>query len=124
MNQNPSIDRDLLEQAMRISGESSESAVLTKALEEFMEPIELTPYRLAKALDVPLPRVNDIVLEKRSISAEMGLLLSAYFGTSDQYWINLQADYDRRLARARLQKKLKAIKPHPTDKAGSLVKAA
>lgn len=92
--------------------------------EEFMEPIELTPYRLAKALGVPLPRVNDIVLEKRSISAEMGLLLSAYFGTSDQYWINLQADYDSRLARARLQKKLKAIKPHPTDKAGSLVKAA
>jgi antitoxin HigA-1 len=92
--------------------------------QEFMEPVELTPYKLAKALDVPLPRVNDIVLEKRSISAEMGLLLSAYFGTSDQYWINLQADYDRRLARARIQRKLKAIKPHPTDKAGSLVRAA
>lgn len=92
--------------------------------EEFMEPIELTPYKLAKALAVPLPRVNDIVLEKRAISAETGLLLSAYFGTSDEYWINLQADYDRRLARARIQKKLKAIKPHPTDKAGSLVKAA
>ena len=92
--------------------------------EEFMEPIELTPYRLAKSLGIPLPRVNDIVLEKRSISAEMGLLLSAYFGTSDQYWINLQADYDRRRARARIQKKLKTIKPHPTDKAGSLVKAA
>ena len=96
-------------------------AILRK---EFMEPVELTPYRLAKALGVPLPRVNDIVLEKRAISAEMGLLLSAYFGTSDQYWINLQADYDSRLARVRIQRKLKTIKPHPTDKSGSLVKAA
>jgi addiction module HigA family antidote len=92
--------------------------------EEFMEPVALTPYKLAKALGVPLPRVNDIVLEKRSISAEMGLLLSAYFGTTDQYWINLQADYDRRLARARIEKKLKSIKPHPTNEDGSLRGAA
>lgn len=92
--------------------------------EEFMEPVTLTPYKLAKALGVPLPRVNDIVLEKRSISAEMGLLLSAYFGTTDQYWINLQADYDRRLARARIEKKLKSIRPHPTNEDGSLRGAA
>ena len=91
--------------------------------EEFMEPIGLTPYKLAKALGVPLPRVNDIVLEKRSISAEMGLLLSAYFGTTDPYWISLQADYDRRLARARIEKKLRSIKPHPTGKDGSLIAA-
>ena len=92
--------------------------------EEFMKPIGLTPYKLAKALEVPLPRVNDVVLEKRSLSAEMGLLLSAYFGTTDQYWINLQADYDRRLARSRIEKKLKSIKPHPTGKDGRLVSAA
>jgi addiction module HigA family antidote len=92
--------------------------------EEFMQPVSLTPYKLAKALEVPLPRVNDIVLEKRAVSAEMGLLLSAYFGTTDQFWINLQADYDRRLARSRIEKKLKSIKPHPTDKDGSLVSAA
>jgi antitoxin HigA-1 len=91
--------------------------------EEFMEPVDLTPYKLAKALGVPLPRVNDIVLEKRSISAEMGLLLSAYFGTTDQYWINLQADYDCRLAKGRIVKKLKSIKPHPADKDGSLLRA-
>ena len=53
--------------------------------------------------------LNDIVLEKRSILAEMGLLFRAYFGTTDQYWINLQADYDRRLARSRIEKKLKSI---------------
>ena len=69
-------------------------------------------------------RVNDIVLEKRSISAEMGLLLSAYFGMSDQFWMNLQAEHDRRLARSRIGKKLESIKPHPKDKDGSLVSAA
>ena len=73
---------------------------------------------------MPLPRVNDIVLEKRSISAEMGLLLAAYFSTTEQFWINLQADYDRRLARARIAKKLKTIKPHPTNEEGQLVSAA
>jgi len=92
--------------------------------QEFMEPAGLTAYKLAKALQVPLPRVNDIVLEKRAISAEMGLLLSAYFSTTDQFWINLQADYDRRLARVRIAKKLKAIKPHPTNEDGQLVSAA
>jgi addiction module HigA family antidote len=62
--------------------------------EEFMEPVGLSAYALAKALDVPLPRVNDIVREKRSISPEMAVLLSAYFGTSDGYWINLQGHFD------------------------------
>ena len=47
--------------------------------------------------DVPLPRVNDIVREKRSISPEMAVLLSAYFGTSDGYWINLQAHFDQKI---------------------------
>src|SRR5579871_5801621 len=53
--------------------------------EEFMEPVGLSAYALAKALGVPLPRVNDIVRQKRSISPEMAVLLSAYFGTSDGY---------------------------------------
>ena len=89
--------------------------------EEFMQPVGLTSYRLAKSLGVPLPRVNDIVLEKRAISAEMALLLSAYFGTTEQFWTNLQADYDARLARKRIAKQLKTIKPHPKDKSGTLV---
>ena len=62
--------------------------------EEFMEPVGISAYALAKALDVPLPRVNDIVREKRAISQEMAVLLSGCFGTSDSYWINLQAHYD------------------------------
>ena len=79
--------------------------------EEFMAPTNLTAYRLAKELHVPAPRVNDIVREKRAISPEMALRLSAFFGTSDQYWSNLQSDYDRRQMRAKLGKQLRLIKP-------------
>jgi len=76
---------------------------------EFMEPLGLTAYRLAKELHVPLPRVNDIVRGKRSISADSALRLGAYFGLPAQFWLNLQNDYDLRLAgnHAALQK----IKP-------------
>jgi antitoxin HigA-1 len=79
--------------------------------DEFIEALGLTPYRVAKALHVPAPRLNDIVLEKRGISAEMALRLSTYFGTSEQFWSNLQADYERRIARAKLGKELKEIEP-------------
>ena len=70
--------------------------------EEFIEGLGVTPYKVAKAIHVPLPRLNDIVLEKRGISPEMALRLWAYFGTTEQYWINLQADYERRIAKAKL----------------------
>ena len=79
--------------------------------EEFMEGLGVTPYKVAKAIHVPLPRLNDIVLEKRGISPEMALRLSVYFGTSEQYWINLQADYERRIAKAKLAKDLLQIEP-------------
>lgn len=79
--------------------------------EEFIEGLGLTTYRVAKAIHVPLPRLNDIVREKRGISPEMALRLAAYFGTTEQFWINLQADYERRIAKAKLQKDLKEIQP-------------
>jgi len=88
--------------------------------EEFMEPVGLSAYALAKALDVPLPRVNDIVREKRGVSPEMAVLLSAYFGTSDEYWINLQAHYDLVQAKDRVGKQAARIQPHPVDKHGVL----
>jgi addiction module HigA family antidote len=72
--------------------------------EEFMTPVGLTAYAIAKALSVPLPRVNDIAREKRGISAEMAVLLSAYFGTTDNYWMNLQAHYDLEMAKDRVAK--------------------
>lgn len=88
--------------------------------EEFIEPVGLTAYALAKALDVPLPRVNDIVREKRAISPEMAVLLSAYFGTSDGYWINLQSHFDLEMARDRVAKQAARIRPHPHDASGAL----
>ncbi len=77
--------------------------------EEFMEPMSLTAYRLAKELHVPVPRMNDIVRGKRSITADTALRLGAYFGLSPQFWMNLQADYDLRLARSNAE--IKKIKP-------------
>jgi addiction module HigA family antidote len=65
---------------------------------EFMEPLGLTAYRLAKHLQVSAPRLNDIVRGKRSISADSALRLGIYFGLPAQFWLNLQNDYDLRLA--------------------------
>ena len=88
--------------------------------EEFMGPVGITAYALAKALHVPLPRVNDIVREKRSISPEMAVLLSIYFGTSDSYWINLQGHFDLVIAKDRVAKQAARIQPHPHDENGAL----
>ncbi len=67
-------------------------------LTEFMKPLELTAHRLAKELHVPLPRINDIVHGKRSISADTAIRLGIYFGLPAQFWLNLQNDYDIRMA--------------------------
>ncbi len=66
--------------------------------EEFMKPLGLSSYRLAKELHLPIPRVNEIVREQRSVSADTALRLARYFGTSAQVWMNLQAEYDLRRA--------------------------
>ena len=79
--------------------------------EEFMRPLSITAYRLAKDIHVPAPRMNDIVRGKRSITADTAIRLGIYFGLPAQFWMNLQADYDLRLART--NKDLKKIKPRP-----------
>lgn len=61
---------------------------------EFMEPLGLTPYRLAKDLHISAPRVNDLVRGKRRISADTALRLSRYFGNSAQFWVGLQSGHD------------------------------
>jgi addiction module HigA family antidote len=61
---------------------------------EFMEPLGLSSYRLAKELHVSAPRVNDIVLGKRSISPDTAIRLSTYFGNSAEFWLGLQMDHD------------------------------
>ena len=67
--------------------------------EEFMKPRELSQNALARALHVPPRRINEIVLEKRGITADTALRLGRYFGTSAELWTGLQTDYDLRLAR-------------------------
>ena len=79
-------------------------------LTEFMEPLGLTSYRLAKELGVPLPRVHDIVRGRRSISADTALRFGIYFGLPAQFWLNLQNDYDLRLASTDALSKIKPYK--------------
>jgi addiction module HigA family antidote len=74
---------------------------------EFLEPMSITAYQLAKALH--FPGIYEIVREQRSISAEVALRLGKYFGMTPQFWMNLQADYDLRLAAASTS--LNKIKP-------------
>ena len=76
-------------------------------LTEFMEPLGLTAYRLAKNLQVPLPRINEIVRGRRSISADSAVRLGLYFGLPAQFWLNLQNEYDIRLAQKALTSKIK-----------------
>ncbi len=75
-------------------------------VEEFLEPLGLTQYRVAKDLSVPARRINEIVHGNRAISADTALRLSRYFGTSDRFWLNLQAAYDLDVERDRLGKRL------------------
>jgi len=89
-----------------------------------MKPIGLTAYALAKALDVPLPRVNDIVREKRAISPEMAVLLCAYFGTTEAYWMTLQGHYDLALAKDRLAVKASQIRSHLQAAKGGVLQTA
>lgn len=63
-------------------------------LEEFLRPLEISQYRLAKDISVPARRINEIVLGRRSITAGTALRLGRYFGTSAQFWMNLQDHYD------------------------------
>jgi addiction module HigA family antidote len=76
---------------------------------EFMEPLGLSSYRLAKELHVSAPRVNDLVRGKRSITADTALRLSAYFGNSAQFWLNLQNKHDMWVAAK--DRSLAKIKP-------------
>ena len=69
-------------------------------LTEFMKPMGLSSYRVAKELGVPLPRVYDVVKGKRAITVDTALRLGAFFGLPAQFWLNLQNEYDLRTAEA------------------------
>ena len=75
-------------------------------LEEFLTPLNISQYRLAKDLHVPPRRINEIVHGKRAITPDMALRLSRYFGLSERFWINLQSGYDLEKAKDRLAEKI------------------
>ena len=74
--------------------------------------MDLTPYRLAKEIGVPLTRVTAILAGERAVTADTGLRLDRYFGLSEGYWLGLQQDYDLRQAKRLLGRELARIKPH------------
>jgi antitoxin HigA-1 len=80
-------------------------------LTEFLEPLGVSQYQLAKAVDVPARRINEIVHGQRRITADTALRLSRYFGTSERFWMNLQARYDLEIEKDRLGTALDVIQP-------------
>ncbi len=78
-------------------------------LEEFLKPMGVTQYRLAKEIGVPQRRIGEIVVGKRAITVDTGLRLSCFFGTSDGFWTGLQTDYDTAQAKEALADVLSRI---------------
>lgn len=83
-------------------------------LEEFLKPMGITQYRLAKEIGVPQRRIGEIVAGKRAITADTDLRLAQYFGLSDGYWLRAQALYDTQIAREAMAETLARIRPLAT----------
>jgi len=81
--------------------------------EEFLKPLKISQYRLAKEISVPPRRINEIVLGKRAVTADTALRLSKYFGLSERFWMNLQARFDLETEKDslgdRLEKEVRAL---------------
>jgi addiction module HigA family antidote len=75
-------------------------------LEEFLTPLGISQYKLAKDISVPPRRINEIVQGKRSISADTALRLARYFGLSERFWLNLQSRYDLEIEKDKLDMRL------------------
>lgn len=75
-------------------------------LEEFLNPLGISQYRLAKDISVPPRRINDIARGQRSITADTALRLARYFGTTERFWLNLQTRYDLEVEKDRLGDRL------------------
>ncbi len=81
--------------------------------EEFLKPLHITAYRLAKETKIPQTRISEIIRRKRGITADTALRLSKYFGNSPQFWLGLQNDYDLEEEKQLIENELKDI--HPVD---------
>jgi addiction module HigA family antidote len=78
-------------------------------LEEFLKPMDISQNKLARAMGVPPRRINEIVHGKRAVTADTAIRLARALGTSEQFWMGLQADYDLEEARKAAQKELKKV---------------
>ena len=74
---------------------------------DFLEPMDISQYRLAHGISVPPRRINEIVHGDRAVSADTAIRLARFFGTSEEFWLNLQARYDLEVSRDRLGRRLK-----------------
>lgn len=89
-------------------------------LEDFLKPMEITQYRLAKSIGVPQRRIGEIVAGKRSVTADTALRLAKFFGVDAQSWMNLQTHYDLAVAEEKIFDKLeKDVIAYRPDKAGA-----
>jgi addiction module HigA family antidote len=79
--------------------------------EEFLEPMGITQYRLAKEIAVPAQRIGEIVAGNRSVTADTDLRFCRFFGLSNGYWLRVQAAYDTEVAESALREQLKSIRP-------------
>lgn len=80
--------------------------------EEFLKPLGMTAYRLAKDIGVPVTRIQDIVAERRAITGDTALRLARYFGTTPEFWLNMQRDFELETAAANLGDRLESeVKP-------------
>jgi len=87
-------------------------------LEEFMGPIELSQNKLARDIDVPVGRISEIIHGKRGVTTDTALRLSVYFGTTPEFWINLQTRYDLKLAKQELLPEIERnVRPLETEAA-------
>ena len=81
-------------------------------LEDWLKPMNISQYALAKAIDVPPRRINEIVKGKRAITADTALRLAVFFNTDAQSWLNLQSHYDAENTRVAIAEQLKHIHPY------------
>ncbi len=85
-------------------------------MEEFLKPMGISQYRLAKDISVPARRINEIVQGKRSITADTALRLARFFGTSPELWVSLQAYYDLEITRDQLNGRLESeVRPYAVN---------
>ena len=90
----------------KIESYISSSHSIEELFEEFLKPMEISQYRLAKDISVPARRINEIVHGKRGITADTALRLARYFGTTERFWMNIQTHYDLEVEKRRLRGRL------------------